>query len=84
MLTCFPLHLQGHNNHMKAISKNLETFIHGLINERRKSRAKSTNPCNMDFLDILLEMVESTKDDIVPILDGHVKGVLMVCYHCFM
>ena len=63
---------------------NLNTFIQDLINERRKSRANITNPCNMDFLDILLEMVESTKDGVVPILDGHVKGVLMVCYHCFM
>jgi hypothetical protein len=32
----------------------------------------------MDFLDILLDMVERTKDNEVSIVDGHIKGVLMV------
>jgi hypothetical protein len=67
---------------MKALSTRLTNFIHDIIGGRRKSRAawskRSTTSGNMDFLDILLDMVERTKDDEVSIVDGHIKGVLMV------
>jgi hypothetical protein len=73
---------KGHNHKIKAISKSLTTFIHGIIDDRRKSKAAfsklSTTSEAVDFLDILLDTVERTKDDKVPIMDGHVKAVLMV------
>jgi hypothetical protein len=73
---------KGHNHKMKAISTRLTEFVHDIIDSRRKSRAslskRSTTSDTVDFLDILLDMVERTKDNEMPVVDGHVKAVLMV------
>jgi hypothetical protein len=77
------MNLKGHNHKMKAISTRLTKFVHDIIDGRRKSRADSskqstTTSDTVDFLDILLDLVEQTKNDEIPIVDGHVKAVLMV------
>jgi hypothetical protein len=75
---------KGHNHKMKALSTRLTKFIHEIINGRRMSRAdlskRSSMSGTVNFLHILLDMVEWTKGDEESILDGHIKGVLIVCY----
>jgi hypothetical protein len=74
---------KGHNHKMKAISTRLTKFVNDIIDSRRKSRAylskRSTTLDTVDFLDFLLDMVEQTKDDEMPVMDGHVTTVLMLC-----
>jgi hypothetical protein len=76
------MNLKGHNHKMKAISMRLTKFVHDIIDGRRKSRVDSskwsTTSDTVDFLDILIDLVKRTKDDEMPIVDGHVKAVLMV------